>query len=239
MGVFSKTRTKRIIPPERKFANAMLVKESLRKIAGREAPEEKLQRQQIQKRALEDIEFQRRGRRRELGERGIEGPGFAETAARMEELATNPMIQAGNIAEAGRAQGAIGMFGTLLRENQPYTKTRTKKGFMSKAAPFVKMGGKIAGSIVGGIYGGAQGAEMGREMGGKPGEAMAEADKGGGTSPTTFGGTGGGTQTQGQQPPQGQQQGQQPLGTQQQGTTTGNKKGMMSGIQGMFNLFGG
>lgn len=240
MGMFSKTRTKRVIPKERKYANEMMVKESLRKLAGKEAPEEELQRQQMQRRALEDVEIQRRGRLRELGERGIEGPGFATSADRMGELATSPMIQAGNIAEAGRSQGAIPMLGTLLRENQPYTQTRTKHGALSKAAPYVKMTGKVVGGIVGGIYGGTTGAQIGSELGGKPGEAMGEADKAQATPSTSYGDTGG---SSGQPPPTTQsqsqgQQGQASLGTQEQGSTTTNKKGMMSGIQGLFNLFG-
>jgi hypothetical protein len=247
MGISSKTRTKRQIPPARRFANAMMLQESIRKMAGREAPEEELQRQQIGKRALGDVEIQRRGRRRELGERGIEGPGFAESAEGLEENVTSPMIQAGNIAEAGRQAGAVPMLNTLLRENQPYTKTRTKQGFMGKAAPYVKMTGKIAGGIVGGIYGGAAGAKMGAEMGGKPGEAMAESDaaaagKGGSTG---FGGAGGGTSGG---PPTASVQSDQALGTQNQGGgvdtqqqmgQAGNKKGMMSGLSGAFQLFGG
>jgi hypothetical protein len=41
---------------------------------------------------------------------------------------------------------AIPMLNTLLAENQPYTKTRKKTGFMEKAAPYLKMAGSVGGS---------------------------------------------------------------------------------------------
>jgi len=238
MGMFSKTRTKRVIPEERKFANAQLIKESIRRLTGKESDAEKLQAQRRRQSALQDVDIERAIDRRALGEAGVEAPGVYERAVRQGEGALGSLIKSNTEAEINRRSGATPLLGTLLRENQPYTQTRTKKGFMGKAAPYVKMGGKIAGGIVGGIYGGAAGAKMGAEMGGKPGEAMGEADAGAAGASTSFGGTGGGTG--GDQAPA--TSGGPPTASTQTDSQLVTKKkqtGGAQGLQGLIGMFGG
>jgi hypothetical protein len=234
MSMFSKTRTKRKIPEERRYANAMLMKESLRRLTGKESDAEKLQSQRSGLAALRDVDIERSGERRALGEAGIEDPGAYGRAVEKGEGALGSLMAADTEAAINRRKGATPLLGTLLRENQPFTKTRTKTGFMAKAAPYVKMGGKIAGGIVGGIYGGAAGAKMGSEMGGKPGEAMGDADKEAAAGSTSYSGGGGA--------PTGGTSGGPPVASTQDDTQLMTRKkntGGAQGLMGLTTMFGG
>jgi hypothetical protein len=219
------------------------MKESLRRLTGKETAGEELQSQKKRLGSLRDAEIERTGEMRALGESGIEDPGAYGRAIQKGEGALGSVIAADTEAAISRRQGASPLLGTLLRENQVYTKTRTKQGALGKAAPYVKMTGKIAGGIVGGIYGGAAGAKMGSEMGGKPGEAMGEADKSQGGASTSFSTP---QQTaspadQQQQTPAGGGVGQQDV--QQGGGPALNTKkpntGGQSGLMGLTSMFGG
>jgi len=174
MGLFSKTRTKRIVPPERKFANAMLMREAINRSSGIESRGDQLQRQLRRSQALGDFANQRSGLFRTLGERGIEGPGAYSRASRAGAGGLASLIGAQTAFDIQKRQGAIPIYNTLLAENQPYTKTRKKTGFMEKAAPYLKLAGSVGGS-----YG-----DMSKQAG-------EDAEKDFQTKSGQFGGTGG------------------------------------------------
>jgi hypothetical protein len=131
------------------------------------------------------------------------------------------------------------MLNTLLAENQPYTKTRKKTGFMEKAGPYLKLAGSVGGS-----YG-----DMSKQAGQ---EAQTEFQSGG--AKTQFGGTGGSSSVPQQTaPPASKTPGQTPVGgtsVPQQNVAQGGgaggaltdpkkKKGGLSSIMGMMSMFGG
>jgi hypothetical protein len=167
--------------------------------------------------------------------------------ARSGEGALGQLIQAQNQANIARRAGAIPILSTLLRENQPYTKTRKKTGFFEKAAPYIKLSGSLMSSATGGQYG-KETEEFGTDL----------AEVGGATDkpPTTFGSTGGEipqqtgapattqTQTPVTQniPQQSVAQGGGPSVSSAQGNKMGgmmkNKGGIMQ-LMKMFQQFGG
>jgi hypothetical protein len=123
---------------------------------------------------LQDVSLQQQEAMKGLGERGIEGPGMYERLTGMREGALGNLIAARNEAIAKKRAGAVGIMQNLLHENQPYQKTEVKESGMSKAAPFMKMGGQVLGGVLGGVVGGPPGAAMGSQLGGAVGGAAAE-----------------------------------------------------------------
>jgi hypothetical protein len=237
MGLFSKTRTKRIIPPQRKFANAMLTREAMRRLSGVEGRGDQLSRQMRRGQALQDVELARRGTFRDLGQSGIEGPGMYARAARTGEGALGQLIQSENRANIERRAGAAPILGTLLRENQPYTKTRKKTGFMEKAAPYMK----LAGAMGGGTAYGDMMKQAGTDM---------EQDFQRGGAKQQFGGTGGTPSAQGQSsggPPIGSTQPNKPVSAGGPPTASvqtnqqimGGMKKKKGGLGGLMSMFGG
>lgn len=230
MGLFSKTRTKRIVPAERTYANAMMVREAARRLGGVESRGDQLARQMRRGSALRDVELARRGAMRDVGEMGIEGPGMYNRAVRTGEGALGQLIHEENVANMERRAGAVPILGTLLRENQPYTKTRKKTGFMEKAAPYMKLGA----SITGDPYGFEKKAA--KDM-----ETDFQSQRGG-----TYGGTGG-AQTSGG-PPMASVQSDPPISSggppmasvQKDKPTTGTSGGPpMASMQGDNQMLGG
>ncbi len=177
MGLFgggSKVSTKRIEPPARKLANTLLSMEAVRGLSGIEGPGDILERQRLRSQALQDVDLQNREAMRGLGERGIEGPGMYERLIGMREGALGNLIGARNAAIAAKRAGATSILQGLLSQNQPYTKTKVKESGMSKAAPFMKMGGQVLGGLAGTIVGGPAGAAVGSQLGGAVGGAAAD-----------------------------------------------------------------
>jgi len=262
-----KTRTKRIEPPGRKMANAYLMSELARRWSGRRSEGERLADARIRSETLRDIDTLTSGETRALGERGIEGPGQYNRLARGRREGLLGLIGARSAEQIAREQAAPSIAGTLLRENQPYTKTRTKQSGMQKAKPFLKIAGAAAGTLFGGPAGGMAGMQAGGMLAdaGGAGEAPTGATQfnlgAGGSAPT--GGGGGATladagqgsagqftlgKTPGQEPgqvtpPEGSAPLGQTGGTQIPGLGSGAKKpgltGNTSGLQRLQALYGG
>lgn len=173
MGLFggSKVRTKRVEPPARKLANMYLARELGRTWSGDLSPGERKTRQRLKSEALQDIDATTSGEMRALGEAGIEGPGQYNRIMRARRGGLASLIGARTQMDIARESRGPAIASNLLRENQPYTQTRTKQSGLSKAAPFMKMGG----ALLGGIFGGPAGAMAGSAIGG----AVGDAGKGG------------------------------------------------------------
>lgn len=249
MGLFTKTRTKRVVPEERKFANAMMVREALRRITGKEDRGDMLTRQLRRGRALEDVELERRSALRDLGERGIEGPGMYNRLLESREGALGNLIAADTQAAIERRQGAVPILGTLLRENQPYTKTKTKQGALSKAKPFLKAGGAAIGGFFGGPAGAAVGMKagetvggLGDEQGGQGAGATAYSGAGGAGTPTREGGPPMASVNPNPQEPELPSEGGPPSASVNPDVAKkklGMKGRLTGGLQGLLSAFGG
>lgn len=258
----SKVRTKRVEPPQRQLANALLSLEAVRGLSGQQGPGDILEQQRLRSQALQDVNLQNREAMRGLGERGIESPGMYESLAGMREGALGNLIAARNAAIASKRAGATSILSNLLAENQPYQKTRVKQSSMSKAAPYMSMGGKVVGGVIGGIYGGPAGAQMGSQIGGGAMDAISggenQAPKMGATSTVTPGsgasapqptpGSPYGSPTaQGAATAAGENAPAEPIpgspygspSAQTAGQPSKFKKGMMGGLEGLTSMFGG
>jgi hypothetical protein len=256
----SKVRTKRVEPPQRKLANSLLSIEAVRGLSGIQGPGDILEQQRMRSQALQDVDLQNREALRAMGERGMESPGRYEAMSAMREGALGNLIQARNAAIASKRAGATSILSNLLAENQPYQKTRVKQSSMSKAAPYMSMGGKVVGGVIGGIYGGPMGAQMGSQIGGSAMDAVSGGENQApkmGASSTVTPGSGAGASTPQPAPgspygsPTAQAAGEtaptEPMpgspfaspSAQSAGQPSKFKKGMMGGLEGLTSLFGG
>lgn len=254
----SKVRTKRVEPPQRQLANALLSLEAVRGLSGQQGPGDILEQQRMRSQALQDVDLQNREAMRGLGERGIESPGMYERLSSMREGALGNLIAARNAAIASKRAGATSILSNLLAENQPYQKTRVKQSSMSKAAPYMKMGGAVIGGALGGPAGAAMGSSIGGAVGeeaGKTGQgASASATPGAGATPAPMPGspvTGQAATTAAQNAaenapatpipgsPYGGEAAAQAAGAGTGGKLNTLKKMGMGGLQGLTSLFGG
>lgn len=140
-----KGRTKRIIPPAKKFADSAMMLEAARRLTGKKSFVDELEENRLRNEASMAVGQSQSALMRGYGQAGLESPGMMEQLARIGDSGVTSRIGAMGSSQIARREGAIPILRTLSAYNQPYNKTRVSEGPM-----WAKMG---AGAMQGGAMG--------------------------------------------------------------------------------------
>jgi hypothetical protein len=138
---------------ERKAANALLMREMAMAATGKQSFADKLRSKRTASAVAQGIAIQDSTTRRAAGRMGVEGPGLLLGLQRNREQAVQSMVAANNANQMAQKGKAIPIAQALLAENQPFTKSKTKRG-----KTWAKVLSAGAAGFAGGFSGGGGGA---------------------------------------------------------------------------------